>query len=206
MPDLNEKYKEFDYHLMNDAKPSEYFNRILNEGIVLKEYPFKMLGELVNTMQSKEHHPEGNVWNHTMLVLDNAAANKGKSKNPRSFMWAALLHDLGKPSTTKLRKGKITSYDHDKVGENLSEEFLKNFTEDEGFINDVGRLVRWHMQILFVNKNLPFGDVNRMKEETDVEEVALLGLCDRLGRGEMTQRKVSEEKENIELFLKKCKQ
>ncbi len=38
-------------------------------------------------------------------------------------MWGALLHDLGKAPTTKIRKGKITSYDHDKVGAELVRNF-----------------------------------------------------------------------------------
>lgn len=205
MPDLNEKFLEFDKHLTSDEKPSDYFNSLLNQKWFKTEEPFKILAEQEITKQSELHHPEGSVWKHTMLVLDYAAVYKTQSKNPRSFMWAALLHDIGKPFTTKLRKGKITSYDHDKVGEKLALTFLKNFTQDEEFLVQVTKLVRWHMQILFVNKNLPFGDINTMKKETDIEEVGLLGLCDRLGRGEMTQEKILEEKKNIELFLKKCK-
>ncbi len=71
------------------------------------------------TGQSPQHHPEGSVWNHTLLVVDEAAKIKEQSADPRTFMWAALLHDLGKPSTTMRRKSKITSYDHDKVGAQL---------------------------------------------------------------------------------------
>ncbi len=160
-----------------------------------------MLHCLKDTNQSPKHHPEGNVWNHTLLVVDEAANVKSKSKNPRVFVWAALLHDIGKPATTKNHKGKITAYDHDKVGAKLTEEFLSQLTDEKDFIAAVTQLVRWHMQILFVVKDLPFGDIHTMKQSSDINEVALLGLCDRLGRTNVNK---SAEENNIRLFLQKC--
>ncbi len=72
-----------------------------------------------------------------MMVLDNGAKEREKSENKRVFMWVCLLHDIGKGTTTKIRKGRITSYNHDKEGEGLSVKFLKCFTEDEEFIKEV---------------------------------------------------------------------
>jgi hypothetical protein len=57
------------------------------------------------------------------------------------------------------------------------------------------------MQILFVVKEMRFSDMEGMKRETDVEEVALLGLCDRLGRLGVNR---AEEERNIVQFLQKC--
>lgn len=196
-------FPEIDDHLMNDLKPSAYINELSNTEL-FKEYPFTLLRDLKKVPQSPKHHPEGSVWNHTMLVLDNAGERKHLSQDPKVLMWSALLHDLGKASATKMTKGRITSYDHDKLGEGLAVKFLKEFTKDEEFINKVSKMVRWHMQILFVTKSLPFADIRRMTSEISVDEVALLGLCDRLGRGNMTlEKKVSEEK-SILSFLEKC--
>lgn len=192
---------EINNHLLMDDKPSLYFNSIIDTPI-FKKHPFCMLYKLRQTEQSIQHHPEGNVWNHTMMVVDEAAKQKFKSKNEKVFMWAALLHDIGKPDTTRNRKGKITSYDHEKVGEALTKEFLQEFTTDDEFINMVASLVRWHMQILHVVKNLPFANIMTMNEETDIKEVALLGFCDRMGR---TNADAAKEKENISMFLKKCR-
>lgn len=200
MDKLDTKFKEFDQHLMNDEKPSVYFNTKLNEGI-FKQYPLDLLGELNNIEQSAKYHPEGSVWNHIMLVVDEAAERKNQSKMPKVFMWAALLHDIGKASTTKVRKGKITSYDHDKAGEGLAVKFLGEFTNDTEFITKVSKLVRWHMQPFYVVKNLPFAKVKKMCEEVPVEEVALLSLCDRLGRGDMDKQKRKDEKLAIDKFL-----
>lgn len=199
-------FREFEYHLMNDHKPSEYFDHILENTELLEEYPLTMLSDLAETEQSPEHHPEGNVWRHTMMVVDNAAGRKSESRNPRAFMWAALLHDIGKAPTTRVRNGRITAYSHDVEGEKMSQVFLREYTDDEEFIYRTTKLVRWHMQILFVVKNMPFADIDSMDKETSIDEVALLSLCDRLGRGGMDEDKENEERHNVEVFLKKTRE
>jgi len=163
-----------------------------------------MLSRLKKTEQNPQWHPEGNVWNHTLNVVDNGALVREKSADETVFMWSCLLHDIGKPPTTRVRRGKITAYDHDKVGEKLSAEFLSAFNCDDEFIYKVSKMVRWHMQVLMVVKNLPFADLETMVGEVPANEIALLAMCDRLGRGEVTDRIISEEKKNIERFLEKC--
>jgi tRNA nucleotidyltransferase (CCA-adding enzyme) len=198
-------FDDCETHLLNDKNPSDYFNKLYRTTEIFKaQFPYTLLGNLTKVPQSPKHHPEGSVWNHTMLVVDNAAERRHLSQNPKVFMWSALLHDLGKASTTKLTKGRITSYDHDKLGEVLAVKFLKEFTNEEDFINQVSKMVRWHMQILFVTKRLPFADIGRMASEVSISEIALLGLCDRLGRGNMTPEKKVEEEKSILSFLEKC--
>lgn len=193
-------FNEMNYHLLNDEEPSKYFNSIADM-IFFQQHPLELLYKLKEAEQSPKHHPEGNVWNHTMLVIDHAAKRKAKSNNEKVFMWAALLHDIGKPGTTRNRKGKITSYDHEKLGAKLAKDFLREFTTEDIFIEDVSVLVRWHMQILHVVKSLPFADIKTMKQQANIFEVALLGLCDRLGRLNVNVR---EEENNIANFIKKC--
>jgi tRNA nucleotidyltransferase (CCA-adding enzyme) len=201
-----QEFIEFDVHLMNDEKPSQYFNELLKTGLFEEKYPYTLLGDLIKVPQSPKHHPEGSAWNHTMLVVDNAAQRKHLSQNPKVFMWAALLHDLGKAPATRIRKGRITAYDHDRLGEQLSIKFLKEFTDDEEFMTQVSKMVRWHMQILYVTKGLPFTDIDKMASEVSVNEIALLGLCDRLGRGETTIEKIQEEEDEIKIFVEKCRE
>lgn len=203
--EINEENKllllnEINNNILLNEEPSIYLNSIINTKI-FQEHPFHMLYKLKETEQSPIHHPEGNVWNHTMLVIDHAAKYKDKSKDRRVFMWAALLHDIGKAETTKNRKGKITAYNHETVGADLAIEFLEEFTTDNKFINKVSNLVKWHMQILHVVKGNSFANIDGMKEETDVREIALLGFCDRMGR---TGVDIEKEKSNIQVFLRKC--
>lgn len=194
-------FDEIDMHLMNDERPSEFLNRAKDRP-EMQAFPFIYLKRLESVEQSPVHHPEENVWVHTMLVVDQAAYRKGKSQNPRAFMWAALLHDIGKAVTTKVRRGRITAYDHDKEGERLAVEFLRACGQEEEFINAVSALVRWHMQALFVLKGLPFAETERMKSQVPVREIGLLALCDRLGRGAETDP--AREEENIRRFIEKC--
>lgn len=197
---LYQLYTDLNHHLVSDERPSEYLNTISKEPS-FHLYPFSMLLELQNTKQSPIHHPEGNAWNHTLLVVNEAAKRKSKSTNANAFMWAALLHDIGKPPTTRNRKGKITSYDHDKIGEQLCMDFLSVFTEDTKFIHHVSSLVRYHMHILYILNSLPFADIEGMIANVDIKELGLLGLCDRLGRTGANQR---EEEKKMQLFIKKC--
>ncbi len=205
MIDYVEIFNTFEHHLLKDEKPSEFFNAELNK-MYFDEYPFNMLKKLKDIPQSITHHPEGNVWNHTMLVIDVAALNKKESENKRAFMWAALLHDIGKAPATMVKKGRIIAYDHDKIGANMAEDFLKALTDEEELINKVKKLVRWHMQILFIAKGRAFAEISKMMSQVSYKEVALLGLCDRLGRGNLTEEKIQEEKEAIKVFIEKCEE
>lgn len=194
---------EFDKHLMEDENPSVYFNELVNKEAFPEQYPFTLLTDLIGLEQSPVHHPEGDVWNHTMLVTDNAAQMKRLSKMPRALMWAALLHDIGKKETTKLRKGRITAYDHDRAGQRLAVIFLKACSQSGDFAEQVGVLVRWHMQALYAAKNLPFYSPKAMNAQTDVNEVALLCLSDRLGRGPVTPEQLEREHQQIASFVEK---
>lgn len=199
--DREHLFSEIKKHLLADEKPSVYLESI-SDMPSFREHPFNVLYNLKTAEQSPVHHGEGNAWVHTMLVVDYAASEKHRSKNEAVFMWAALLHDIGKPPTTKVRKGKITSYDHEKVGAELAGEFLREFFADDGFINDVCALVRWHMQILHVVRGMSFADIKSMKGDADVNEVALLGFCDRMGR---KGSDIEKEKHNISVFLERCR-
>lgn len=205
MVNINDVYSDFDLHLMQDEKPSVYFNELFKTDVLNEVYPFTLLKALINVNQSAKHHPEGTVWNHTMLVVNEAAHRKQQSENPRVLMWAALLHDLGKATTTVIRKDKITSYDHDIAGEILATNFLNVFIENVDFITKVAKMVRWHMQILYVTKGLPYAKVTQMKNDVSIDEIALLSLCDRLGRGKMSNERIDEAFASVKTFTKICK-
>ncbi len=195
-------FNQIEDHLLGDERPSVALKTMINEPHFDGD-PFSMLKKLEPTPQSPVHHPEGNVWNHTLLVVDEAAKRRGESVDPRAFMWAALLHDIGKPTTTRSRKGRITAYDHDKVGAELTREFLSAITEDQKFIDKVTHLVKYHMQLLYVVNNMQFKDIGGMKRQSDIREVALLCLCDRLGR-DGADRKTEEDQ--VKMFVNMCQQ
>lgn len=202
--DTKETYDEIQCHILEDEMPSLFLNELMDKNMLM-QYPLTMLSDLKKTDQNIKYHPEGSVWNHTMMVVDEAAGRRDKSSNPRVFMWSALLHDIGKAPTTRVRLGRITSYNHERIGRDMAEEFLDFFGEDRVFIHEVSALVRWHMEPLFILKGLPFSNIKKMLEETSLQEVALLSLCDRFGRGDMSQKKMEDEEIGIRIFIEKCK-
>ena len=199
--ELFEKINEI---LLKSLKPSEDLERLIIEGYLDKE-PFNKIKKLNNIEQNPKYHPEGSVLKHVLLVVDLASEYKKYSNDEKVFMWAALLHDMGKLTTTKLRKGRLTSYNHDVEGEKIAYDILDKLGKDEDFKVKVSKLVRYHMQPLFFDKNLPFFDPSNMLKECDYEEVALLSKCDRLGRGELNESKIKEECDRVENFKNYCK-
>ncbi len=73
---------------------------------------------LAETPQDPEWHPEGDVWTHTLQVVDQAAALVADLDRPRALavMIGALCHDLGKPATTRHEDGRIRSRGHEEAG------------------------------------------------------------------------------------------
>ena len=193
-------------HLIQDEKSSRYLNTLLDNKS-FREYPFEMLYQLRGTEQSPIHHPEGDAWAHVMLVVNEAAKIRHLSTNAVVFMLAALLHDIGKPSTTRVRRGRITSYDHDKVGEKLAIELLEACIFDnevkeadmsrQDFIQAVSSLVRYHMHVLFITKDLPYADRKGLLANVDIKDVALLGYADRMGRTKVDRDRVRKDVETF---------
>lgn len=138
-----------------------------------------------------------------MQVLDEAASLRELANNKREFMWSALLHDIGKRDTTKMRKGRWTAYDHDRVGAKLSKEILEEATDNEKFISEVSSLVRYHMSYLYIDKNLPFVKPEDMVKNSDLHDIALLTYCDRVGRGKKTLEDKKKILDSINNFILK---
>jgi len=174
-------FAEIDQHLTEDDRPSPYLRTRLERG-ALDTHPFQILSILAKTEQNRKYHPEGDVFTHTLLTVDQAAKRRKESQNPRALLWAALLHDVGKPHTTKMRRGALTAYNHDIAGEKIARQFLETLTDEQPFINQVTALVRWHMHPFFAGHNKGWRPSADMLRDTDYRELTLLSLCDRLGR------------------------
>ncbi len=198
---MNEKeiFLNIEEHLISDDKPSIYLENALKNHN-LDNYPFSMISDLRDVDQNPKFHPEGNVFIHTMMVIDQGALNRERSRDKRVFMWALLLHDIGKKPTTKLRKGRLTSYNHDSVGAEMAREFLTYFNMEENFIDEVRGLVRWHMQSLFVTKDMKFQNIGDMLRDVDINEIFLVSLSDRLGRGNLDHIEINKTKEEVRKF------
>ncbi len=108
--------------LLKSPKPSIGIELMRALGLIRRSYP--ELHALIDTPQEPEWHPEGDVWIHTMMVVDEAARISRRefpSEEERlQVMLGALCHDLGKPSTTAMgeKEGvpRIRSLGHEEAG------------------------------------------------------------------------------------------
>ena len=130
--------------LLQADKPSVFFE-VLRSMDQLGIW-FPELKALIGLPQDAVYHPEGDVWTHTMQVTDRAAAFRSEVSEPYRFMLLALLHDLGKISTTEEKNGRIHAYGHEPVGLPLIESFLRRITGEEAVIRYVLGMVPIHMK------------------------------------------------------------
>ena len=138
-------FDELSKALLKAEWPSAFF-RALREMDHLKEY-FPEVEACAGVAQNPVYHPEGDVFEHTMMVLDAAAALRERAEWPLGFMLAALTHDLGKAICTEIRPdGKITSYGHEVKGLALCETQLRRLTRQSKLIEYAKNMMWLHMR------------------------------------------------------------
>jgi hypothetical protein len=99
-------------------------------------------------------------------------------------MLAALCHDLGKPSTTEVRDGKITTYGHDDAGVGPTNQFLNSLTNETDIQTKVVELVREHMRpTFFYHDQVPDSAIRRLARRVDIPLLVAVSMSDKLGRG-----------------------
>lgn len=180
-----DRVKELENVLLTYEKPSVYFKE-LRENKNL-ELDFPEIYDLIGVIQSPIHHPEGDVFNHTMMVIDEAAKLKNKAKNPLGFMYSALCHDFGKVLTTTTKEdGRIISYNHERAGLKLVRKFLNRTTkkEDNNLREYVLNMTEFHMQPnQLANQNSKLKSTRKLfGKSVCPEDLVLLAKADALGR------------------------
>ena len=117
---------------------------------------FPEVFNLIGVPQEFEYHPEGDVFNHTVLVCDEAARiaeRESLCKEDRIILlFAALCHDFGKVTTTEFVDGRIRARGHDKAGVPLAESFLRSINAPNWVVDHVCPLVSEHMAHCGLNK------------------------------------------------------
>lgn len=138
-------FEELCKALLKAEQPSVFF-RVLAATNHLMEF-FPEVARMRGVPQNPAYHPEGDVFEHTMLVLDCAAGLRGQAEWPLGFMLAALCHDLGKVNATEIAPdGKITAYAHPQTGVPLAEAQLGRLTSHVKLVRYVTSMVELHMR------------------------------------------------------------
>lgn len=108
--------------------------------------------------QSPKHHAEGNVWEHTLLVIQNTLPLNIETR------WSALLHDIGKPGTQKVEGEKISNHGHEFLGAKMTTNILRRLKFPNDQIKKISSIVEHHM------------DFHRLKEMRDHKLCRLFAL------------------------------
>lgn len=130
--------------LLKADKPSIFFESLRKMDQL--DIWFPELKQLIGLIQDPIYHPEGDVWVHTMEVIDRAAKYREDASEPYSFMLLCLTHDFGKLVTTEEVKGRVHSYEHEIKGLPIIETFLKRLTGEKDVIEYVLNMVPLHMR------------------------------------------------------------
>ena len=173
---------ELEKALLKADKPSVFFEylRKMNQ----LDYWFKELKDIIGVQQNPQFHAEGDVWTHTMMVLDEAAKYRDKAENPKGFMLAALCHDYGKAICTEVVDGRIRSIGHETKGLPLVETFLNRITSETKLINYVLNLCALHMKPnALAGMNAGVKSTNKMFDQAqDPTALVYMAMADNYGR------------------------
>ena len=129
--------------ILTGPHPAEGFEMLAELGILKVVLP--EADAMRGVEQSKQFHPEGDVFVHTMLLLSHAAW-----RTP-DLMWAALLHDVGKPRTQTFKDGVPHFYGHEVLGADMAAEILTRLRFSSASIDTITAAIRHHMRFASVH-------------------------------------------------------
>jgi putative nucleotidyltransferase with HDIG domain len=139
--------------MLTEGHASRAFMLLDETGLLAHVLP--EVSRLKGVQQPAQYHPEGDVWTHTLMLLDQLESNC-----PMTLAWGALLHDIGKPATYQPPTGpgdRIRFNGHVEVGVRIGAEICRRlrFSNDET------------VQILaLIQNHMRFADAPRMKTAT----------------------------------------
>jgi tRNA nucleotidyltransferase (CCA-adding enzyme) len=175
--------------LLSAPRPSVGFALAMDLGVTARLFP--ELQALAGCPQEPEWHPEGDVWGHTLQVVDQARTRVDDLSRPQrlAVMLGALCHDFGKPSTTAVIDGRIRSMDHEEQGVAPTLTFLDRLMvrsiDSYDVRHQVVGLVAQHLKPgawFKVRDEVGDGAFRRLALKVDLELLARVAKADCLGR------------------------
>ncbi len=175
-------YQEYCQILMS-SQPSLGF-LFLKEIGALPPY----LETLTCTQQRLDYHPEGDVFTHTMLVIDIAANMKNKVDEPLSFMWACLLHDIGKPLVTT-PEGHAPGHNEAGVAVFKNVKIITSKKQRQY----IETMIMYHMHLMNMSRHhakdlFYLRLLKKIDGKVSMNDLIYISCCDKLGRGRVNQK------------------
>ncbi|GAB4294063.1 MAG: HD domain-containing protein [Myxococcota bacterium] len=134
--------------MLTEGKSRRAFELLDESGLLAVVLP--EVGAMKGVPQPPEYHPEGDVWIHTLIMLENLS--KG---SPLELAWGALLHDVGKPKALVFAPDRIRFDNHDRIGASMAEEVLRRLKAPNALIEAVKELVADHLKFMNIKNMRP---------------------------------------------------
>lgn len=153
-----ERVREELTKMLTEGRARRAFELLDTSGLLQEVLP--EIAAMKGVEQSPQYHPEGDVFVHTLLLLEKLQAGgsvSGSVSISKTLAWGALLHDVGKPPTFRVAPDRIRFDGHVEVGVKMAAEICRRlrFSNDE--TGQILALVANHMR---------FAEVQRMKQST----------------------------------------
>jgi tRNA nucleotidyltransferase (CCA-adding enzyme) len=145
---------------------------------------FSPLEKLETTPQDPVSHPEGSVWTHTLMCVDEMAHMRTKEgKRDTVLMLAALLHDIAKPFTTIVIEGVLNAPHHAEKGIEIAQQWLMRITDDKSLIEAILPLVRYHgTPRKLYRSRASDSDILHLSTHVCIKDLLLISRADFFGR------------------------
>ncbi len=179
--------------LLKADSPSIFFREMRKMDQL--SYWFPEMEQLIGVEQNPEFHPEGDVWTHTLMVIDEAARLRKEANYPLGLMMTAMVHDMGKAvCTTVDENGKIRSIGHENESE-LIETALSRITTEIRLKKYVHNMTLLHMRPNSLanqtKKQKPYDKL--FDQSVDPHDLLLLAKADHLGRKDIPDYAETEQ-------------
>lgn len=163
-------------------RPSIFFKNLQKMNHL--NFWFKELFDLIDIKQDKRYHAEGDVYTHTLMVLDEGAKLLDRVDDKIAFMFSCLCHDFGKFSTTVIEEDRIRSLKHEEAGVEIAKKFLKRITNEKKIIKYVINMTLLHMRPnIYARDNSKIRATNKLFfESINPNDLILLSMADDRGR------------------------
>jgi poly(A) polymerase len=158
--------------MLVDRSRVEAMNLAFDAGLIAAVLP--PLVPMKGLFQGKPVQPDGDLWDHTMLVLANLP-----DAPSFTLAFAALLHDVGKPKTKTVRQGKLCFHNHEQVGRAIAIEVAQGLKLSNADRDRVAWLVEYH-QYLGEAMKLREAKLKRILASDGIDELLALHRADAL--------------------------